>query len=84
MILCLLYFIGPEVLMEKCLDKLIDQKLNGALTQMAKDDARTPALQLLWLARVEAIRRGLLPVNVIPNKRDAAQQTGVVQSAIAR
>lgn len=70
--------------MEKCLDKLIDQKLDGALTRMARDDARTPALQLLWLARVEAIRRGLLPVNAIPTERDEAQQTGVIQVATAR
>jgi hypothetical protein len=51
-----------RAIMDAPLDKLIDRKLNGALTRMAKDDARTPALQLLWLAQTEAQRRGLLQV----------------------
>ncbi|OQY87154.1 MAG: hypothetical protein B6D41_12285 [Chloroflexi bacterium UTCFX4] len=39
----------------------IDERLDGALVTMAQQDARTPALQLLWLARREAERRKLLP-----------------------
>jgi hypothetical protein len=46
--------------MQRELTHLIDQRLNGALSKMAQDDARTPALQLFWLARAEAKRRGLL------------------------
>lgn len=39
----------------------IDHRLGGALVIMAQQDARTPALQLLWLAQREAKRRKLLP-----------------------
>jgi hypothetical protein len=46
--------------MQMQLTRLIDRKLKGALTRMAAQDARTPALQLLWLAQNEAHRRGLL------------------------
>jgi len=39
----------------------LDGQLTNALIAMAQEDCRAPRQQLIWLARKEAIRRGLLP-----------------------
>ncbi len=54
----------------------LDSQLTDALIAMAQEDCRVPRQQLIWLARNEAARRGLLKVeNTEAQKLDRAAQT---------
>lgn len=65
--------------------KQIDARLGGALVLMSQQDARTPALQLLWLAQREAKRRKLLPnterIHVAPKPKRATKQAAASHAA---
>jgi hypothetical protein len=52
---------------QKWLTVHLDADTREALLAMARTDYRTPAQQLVWLARQEAALRGLLSIDVTSN-----------------